>query len=321
MHRLVTGIQSTGNIHLGNYVGAIRQVVELQHEYDCFVFVADLHALNGGLAPETLQKNMMQIAKAYLAAGLDPQRVTLFRQSAVPQHSELATLLAPSASHGMLERAHGFKDAQAKGKPVNGGLFFYPILMAADILLYQGEVVPVGGDQQQHLEMAREIGERFNHTYGQTFTLPQAKLVGGELVKGLDGRKMSKSYDNVIGIFDAPDEIRAKIAKIVTDSKAPEEPKDPEADTIFSIYRRVATSGQADELAARYRAGGLGYREAKDILAEAVITYLTPLQEKKAALDADEQGVRQVLAEGAERARAAAAETIETVKERLGLLP
>ncbi len=323
MARVVTGIQPTGNIHIGNYIGAIRPAVNLQDSHECFLMIADLHGLNGGLEPEVLHQNILDIAKAYLACGLDPENVTLFRQSEVVEHAELSVMLAPSTSHGLLERAHAYKDAMAKGKPVNAGLFYYPVLMAADILLYKAESVPVGSDQQQHLEMTREIAERFNHTYGETFVLPQALLMGGDehLLKGLDGRKMSKSYDNVIGIFDSPDEIRKQVAKIVTDSKLPEEPKDPDTDTIFSIYRHVALPAEVEDLAIRYRGGGIGYKEAKDLLAEALITFLVPIREKKQELDANEDAIHSILTRGAEKARVVASQTVKEVKQKTGLLP
>lgn len=322
MPRVVTGIQATGTIHLGNYVGAIRPVIDLQHSDECYVFIADLHALNGHPEPDRLAASVLEIAKAYLACGLDPDRVTLFRQSAVPGHAELAVMLAPHAGHGLLERAHAYKDAQAKNKPINAGLYFYPVLMAADILLYKGEAVPVGADQQQHLEMTREIAEKFNHQYGELFPLPQPILMGGEehLLKGLDGRKMSKSYDNVIGLFDDPETIRAKCAKIVTDSKAPDEPKDPLTDTIFSIFRHVAPTPAVEELEGRYREGGVGYKEAKELLAEAVISFTTPMREKRAALT-DDHAVRELLRQGAERAETVAQATLREAREHSGLLP
>lgn len=321
--RLVTGIQSTGNVHLGNHIGAIRQVIALQEQYETFVFVADLHALNGITDPKQMVENVLTIAKAYLACGFDPEKATLFRQSAVYEHAELSVMLAPSTSHGLLERAHAYKDLLAKGKIVNAGTFYYPVLMAADILLYKAKVVPVGADQQQHLEMTREIAERFNHTYGETFPLPQPLFMAGSehLLKGIDGRKMSKSYDNAIGLFDSPDEVRAKVAKIVTDSKRPEEPKDPDADTIFSIYRHVAGERDVADLADKYRNGGMSYKEAKDRLAEAIIAYTEPFRAKKAELDADEGAVRAILATGAERARQVANRTLTEVKEKVGLLP
>jgi tryptophanyl-tRNA synthetase len=321
MQRLVTGIQATGNIHLGNYIGAIRQVVELQQSYECSIFVADVHALNTVTDPQQLSDNILTTAKAYIACGLDPERVTMFRQSQVMEHAELAVILAPSTGHGLLERAHAYKDAVAKNKPINAGLFYYPVLMAADILLYKAEVVPVGADQQQHLEMTREIAERFNHTHGETFPLPQGHFMGGEehILKGLDGRKMSKSYNNVIGLFDSPEEIRAKVAQIVTDSKRPEEPKDPQTDTIFSIYRHVASAEAVADVQKRYEQGGIGYKEAKDLLAEAIVTFLSPIREKKAALDADDAHIRDILEQGAAKARPLAQATLREVKEKVGL--
>jgi tryptophanyl-tRNA synthetase len=224
--RLLSGIKPTGSIHIGNYFGAMKQFVDLQNEYESFIFIADLHALNQIQDAKELHRLSQEIASAYLAIGLDPNKVTLFRQSEVPEHSELALIFGAISSMGMLERAHAYKDAVAKNKSVNVGLFTYPILMAADILLYKPSVVPVGHDQQQHVEIATDIAERFNHLYGATFTPPKPLILEeNKIVPGLDGRKMSKSYDNVIGLFDEPEVILKKVAKIVTDSSGPTDPK------------------------------------------------------------------------------------------------
>lgn len=318
MQRLITGIKPTGSIHLGNYFSAIRPMVERQAEYECLLFVADVHALNQVSEAETLRAQILETAKAYLACGLDPERVTLFQQSVMP-NAEIALLIGAQVGLGHLERAHAFKDAKANGRQVNFGLFSYPILMAADILAYQAEVVPVGVDQHQHLEMAREIAEQVNNRYGQLFVLPQALATTSPTIPGLDGRKMSKSYENVIGLFEAPEEIRKKVMRIVTDSKAPEEPKNPEQDTIMQLYRLVAAPDAADALADHYRRGGLSYREAKEILADALVTYLQPIQERKAELDTQEDMVKKILADGAAKARPLAEASLLALKQKLGL--
>ena len=315
--RLVTGIKPTGDIHLGNFFTAIRPVIEMQDQYDCYIFMADLHALNQRTDAEGLRRSIIEIAKAYLAAGLDPQRVALFQQSRLP-HAELETMIGAQIGLGLLERAHAYKDAIAKGNSISYGLFSYPVLMAADILLYQAEVVPVGRDQHQHLEMTREIAERFNHLYGKTFVLPKAVETPFETIPGLDGRKMSKSYNNVIGLFDPPDVLEQKIAKIVTDSKRPEEPKDPN-DTIGQLYKLVNPTS-AESFLKVYAQGGVSYREAKQLLHAAVVGFLAPIQERKQALDLDEDQVLEVLEQGAARARVVADKTVEEVKQKLGLI-
>lgn len=317
--RLVTGIKPTGTLHLGNYFAAIKPALALQEEYESYIFVADVHALNALTDSKALQENILQTAKAYLAAGLDPQKATLFQQSQLP-HGELAMMVGAQTTLGLLERAHAYKDAVAKGNPINFGLFSYPVLMAADILLYQAELVPVGKDQHQHLEMAREIAERFNHLYGQTFVLPKALEHNVPTILGLDGRKMSKSYNNVIGLFDAPEVITQKVMRIVTDSKRPEEPKDPDTDTLFSLYSLVASAEEVQVMRKRYLEGGISYKEAKEMLAAAIIAYVQPIQENKVTLDANEDEVRRILKEGAERAQVIAQQTMQTTRERLGLI-
>lgn len=315
--RLVTGIKPTGDLHLGNLFTAIQPVVALQDEYEGYIFIADLHALNQRTDSEGLNRNILEIAKAYLACGLNPQKTALFQQSMLP-HAELATMIGAQVGLGHLERAHAYKDAIAKGRAANFGLFSYPILMAADILLYQGEAVPVGKDQHQHLEIAREIAGGFNTLYGQTFVSPQTVPTEHATVPGLDGQKMSKSYNNVIGIFDDAATLEKKIMRITTDSKGPTEPKDPN-DTIAQLHRLVAPSA-ADAFDTAYAAGEISYKEAKELLLAATIGFLQPIQERKQALDLNEAEVKQILAEGAERARIVADETIKLVKGRLGLL-
>ena len=318
MKRLVTGIRATGDIHLGNYFAAIKPAVELQSQYESFIFVADVHSLNTVTDSAKLRGHILQTVKAYLAGGLDPAQTTLFQQSRLP-HGNLALMVGAQTSLGLLERAHAYKDAQAKGESVNFGVFSYPVLMAADILMYQAEVVPVGRDQHQHLEMTREIAERFNHLYGKTFTLPQAFIHDVPTIPGLDGRKMSKSYGNVIGIFEEPEDIRKKVMKIITDSKRPEEPKDPDTDTVFSIYKLVSSSEDTESLRKRYVEGGISYKDAKELLAEALVSYLAPIQAKKRELDEDEGKIIRILDEGAERAQVVADQTMKLVRERVGV--
>lgn len=319
MQRLLTGIKATGNFHLGNYFSAIAPMLERQEKYEPYLFIADLHSLNTMTDPAQLKSSILEIAKTYLVAGIDPDKTTMYQQSALPS-SNLATILGAQVGLGLLERAHAYKDAKAKSAPINFGLFSYPVLMAADILLFQADIVPVGKDQQQHLEMTREIAERFNHLYGQTFTLPQALISDIPVIPGLDGRKMSKSYNNTIGIYDDPDTIRAKCAKIVTDSKTPAEPKDPAQDTIAMLYKLVATPEQYQELEHQYQEGGLSYKEAKERLMVALIQFTTPLRECKAQYDANPDQVIEILEAGAERAGALANQTLQTVKTKVGLL-
>ncbi len=317
--RLVTGIRPTGDIHLGNYFAAIKPTVALQDAYECFIFVADLHALNQVSDPVVLNKAILEITKAYLAAGLNPEKVHLFQQSALP-HPELAWMVGAQVGIGVLERAHAFKDSVANGSDINFGLFSYPVLMAADILMYQAEVVPVGKDQQQHVEFARDWAERFNNLYGQTFTLPKAIHPEGiETVPGIDGRKMSKRYDNVIGLFDSAEVLEKKIMRITTDSKRPEEPKDSN-DVIAQLFTLVASEESSRSFTERYTSGGMGYKEAKELLLGAVVEFLRPIQERKASLDQNEQEVRDILHRGAEAARKVAAETIAEARQHLGLV-
>lgn len=319
--RLLSGIKPTGNIHLGNYFGAMRQFLRLQDEYECYIFIADLHALNQIHNPAELSQNILEVAKAYLAVGLDPQKVTLFRQSSLPSHSELCWIFNSITSMGLLERAHAYKDAVAKGeKSIMVGLFDYPVLMAADILLYKPAVVPVGEDQQQHVEMAEDIAQRFNHLFGEVFPIPKG-IIDPEMktVMGLDGRKMSKSYGNVIGLFEDAESLRKKVMSIKTDSRTPEEPKDPDSCTVFAFHKLLTPEPALSELARRYREGGISYKESKELLYESLMNFLGPIQAKKAELDANPEYVRQVLAEGCTKAAAIADRTLEEVKKAVGL--
>ena len=318
--RLLSGIKPTGDIHIGNYFGAMKQFVELQGRYESYVFIADLHALNQIHDPAELNRLIREIAVAYLAVGLDPEKVTLFQQSEVPAHAELCVMLNSICSMGLLERAHAFKDAQAKGKPVNVGLFDYPVLMAADILLYQTDVVPVGKDQQQHVEIAHDLAERFNHLFGATFKLPDTLILEeAGVVTGLDGQKMSKSYNNVIGLFDEPEKLRKKAMSIVTDSREPAEPKDPDTCAVFALHKLV--SGDIlEDLRARYLKGDISYKESKEMLAANLIAFTEPLRERQAEIAARPGYVRDVLDAGRDKARKTAEETLSIAKEHAGLI-
>ena len=267
--RVLSGIQPSGALHIGNYLGAIRQYIDLQRGNDAFYFVADYHALTSVRDAEKLRGYVFDVIVDLLALGLDPEVATLFVQSDVPETTELAWLLTSVTPMGWLEKAVSYKDKVQQGLPAEHGLFAYPVLQAADILLYDADVVPVGQDQKQHLEITRDIADRFNHVYGETFKLPKPHILDGvAVVPGLDGRKMSKSYDNAIEIFDDPRTILKKCKKIVTDSTPVEAPKDPEKDTLFQLFRLFAPLEDVAEVEGRYRAGGIGYGEVKTRLAE-----------------------------------------------------
>jgi tryptophanyl-tRNA synthetase len=316
-HRILSGIKPTGEMHIGNYFGAIQQQITLAHESDAYIMIADLHALNQVHDAAILRSNITSTLIAYIACGLDPEKVTLFQQSTVPAHAELTQILGAQVSLGLLERSHAYKDSIANGKPVNLGLFSYPVLMAADILLYQPEFVPVGNDQKQHVEIAVDLAQQFNHRYGEVFRIPK-EYIPAEVgtIPGLDGRKMSKSYGNVLGLFEDPERIREKVMKITTDSRRPEEVKEP--DTIVHLLSLVDAAA-GDQLRSRYLAGGVGYREAKELLAEALIKKFAPLRERSLSLAEDHNYLARVLTKGAEKAAVVANETLHAAQRACGL--
>jgi tryptophanyl-tRNA synthetase len=318
--RVLSGIQPTGRSHWGNYFGAIRQHIALQDNEQAFYFIADLHALTTIRDPKLLQENTREVALAYLALGLDPQRATLFRQSDVPEVAELTWLLMTVTPMHLLEKCHAYKDKKSKGLPADAGLFNYPVLMAADILLYDSDLVPVGADQVQHVEVTRDIAQRFNGIYGEVLTLPQALVVEATAkVPGTDGEKMSKSYDNTIEIFEDPKRLRKKIMSIKTDSTPVEEPKDPERCSLFALYQLFATPEQQDALAKRYRAGGMGYGEAKQALYDAAIAYFAEARARREQLAANPSLVDDILKTGAQKARAKAREVLNRARTACGL--
>lgn len=317
--RLVTGIKPTGDIHVGNYFGAMRQILELQESYDAYIFIADLHGLNQIQNAQAMQENCLEIAKAYLAIGLDPHKVTLFRQSDVREHAELCWIFNTFTPMATLELAHAYKDAMANGKPATVGLFDYPILMAADILLYDPKIVPVGNDQRQHIEIAREVARDFNRIFGETFVEPKERIHKDvAVVPGTDGRKMSKSYKNTIGLFDTEEATKKACMSIVTDSRGADEPKDPDTCKIFALHRLFSTE-KLPEIERRYRNGAISYKESKELLAENINTFLRPIREKKKELDLNPQAVLDILAVGAKKAGKIAREKMSAVRLATGL--
>lgn len=321
-NRVFSGIQPSGaQVHIGNYLGAMKRFVTLATEHETMVCVVDLHALTSVENAAALRANSASLAAAYVAIGLDPAKTTIFRQSDVPEVCELAWYLACQFPLGLLERATKIKESRAKNLNVNSGLMFYPVLMAADILLYQAGKVPVGADQKQHLEMSREVAQRFNHTFDrEVFVVPEPLIQESTgVIPGLDGRKMSKSYDNYIGLFEEPKKIKELIGKIVTDSKSLEEPKDPDSCNIFSLYKLFATEAEQQEVAARYRAGGYGYGHAKAALFEAMNRELTPLRDRYKEWIARPADLEAMLQDGAKRARAIADQTMAEVREVVGV--
>lgn len=320
--RALTGIQPSGIAHLGNLFGAMLPIVKLckQHE-NSVVMIADLHSLTTVHDAQKLRSYTFDVAVDLLALGIDPEKTIFFRQSEIPEHAELTWILSTVTSFGLLKRAHSFKDKIAKGFEPSTGLFIYPVLMACDILLYDADIIPVGKDQKQHLEMTRDIAEKFNHTFGETFKLPEPQISEQTaVVPGIDGQKMSKSYGNTIEIFADEKTLKKQVMSIVTDSKPVEAPKEPKGNTIFEIFRLFANEAEQAEFAARFRAVGMGYGDAKKALFEKANSFLSPLREKRAQIAANPEYVREVLAAGAQKARVIAEKKLQVVKERVGLL-
>ncbi|MDA0657722.1 MAG: tryptophan--tRNA ligase [Planctomycetota bacterium] len=318
--RVLSGIQPTGRFHWGNYFGAIRQYIALQHEGDALYFIANLHALTTVRDAAQLQQNGLDAAIDLLALGLDPNRATLFLQSDVPEVSELCWILMSGASFGLLERCHAYKDKVARGVKPGVGLFTYPVLMAADILAYDSNVVPVGEDQVQHIEVTRDLASSFNHQYGETLLLPTARLVSDAArVPGTDGQKMSKSYRNTLDIFADAKVQRKEIMGIQTDSRPMEQPKDPDTDHLFQLYSLFASNSDRDAMAARYWAGGFGYGDIKKSIADLSGDYFAEARAHRNEIAAAPQKVHEILQDGASRARAKASEVLLRVKNACGL--
>lgn len=320
--RSLSGIKPSGTPHLGNLLGMIRPAIELQEDHDAFYFIADLHALTTVRDRQLLREHTLEIAATFLALGLDPARAVFWRQSDVPEVCELSWILSCVTSMGMLERAHAWKAAKDRGDEgaEPHGLFAYPVLMAADILLYDADVVPVGKDQVQHVEMCRDMAGRFNDLFGTALVLPKAHVrTEVHTVPGTDGRKMSKSYHNTIPIFLPPKSMKKALMAVTTDSKTLEEPKDPETCNVFALYKLFAPADAQADLALRYRAGNFGYGHAKAALVQAVETTLGPARDRYEQLRRDEDTLEDVLHAGAARARSVAGAVIDRVRTQAGI--
>ena len=318
--RVLSGIQPSGSLHIGNYFGAMRQHIQLQAEHECFYFIADYHALTSNPAPAEVTKHALDVTMDYLALGLDTEKTVFWRQSDVPEVTELTWLLSCVTPMGLLQRCTSYKDKVAQGLSPNHGLFAYPVLQAADILIYKSDLVPVGADQKQHIEVTRDISIRFNNTYGEIFTVPSEHIIESvAVVPGTDGQKMSKSYGNTIEIFEPEKSLRKNVMRIVTDSTPVDEPKDPDKCSVFALLKLVASSEELAEWEKKYRDGGMGYSEAKKRLAELLIDYFKPYRQKRAELEGNIDYVKEVLVRGAERAKAVAAQTLAQARKAVGL--
>lgn len=319
--RVLSGVKPTGKAHIGNYLGAMKNHVAMQDECESFIFIADLHSLTTVKNREELQTLILDLALDYLALGIDPEKTTFFRQSDIHEHAELTWILNCVAPMSMLELAHAYKDAVAKGaKEINAGVFIYPVLMAVDILIYKPHIVPVGKDQKQHVEIARDIAGKFNRTFGEVFIIPEPYIPKEvAVVTGTDGQKMSKSYGNTIEIFAPEKQLKKQVMGIITDSTSVEQPKDPDKDNVYKLYSYFATGDEKNSLQEKYLAGGFGYGDAKKLLLEKILDELKPYREEREKLKQNMDFVREILKNGADKARIIASATKAEVWEKVGL--
>jgi tryptophanyl-tRNA synthetase len=318
--RILSGIQPSGTVHIGNYFGMMRPAIALQSEGDAFYFIADYHALTSLKDPATLRENGRRVALDFLACGLDPERAALFRQSDVPQVTEFAWILSTIAPMGLLERAHSYKDKIARGMSASAGLFTYPVLMAADILIYDSDIVPVGKDQKQHIEITRDLAVKMNETFGEILKLPEPRIQSAtETVPGIDGQKMSKSYGNTIDVFGDEKEMRKQVMSIVTDSSPVEAPKDPESSTIFQLYSLFATKEETGAMREAFQRGGTGYGDFKKELFAKLWDYFEPMRQRREEILRDQSYIDNVLSRGAQRANEVADKVMDRVRAAVGL--
>ncbi len=318
--RILSGIQPSGKLHIGNYFGMMRPAIERQAEGEAFLFIANYHALTSVSDPAALRAATREVAIDFLACGIDPERTAFYRQSDVPEVTELTWLLSTVTPMGLLERCHSYKDKTARGIASTHALFSYPVLMAADILAVQADVVPVGRDQKQHVEVTRDLAMKFNNAFGEVFRIPRPEIRDDvAVVPGIDGQKMSKSYGNTIELFGDPAEARRRIMRIVTDSRALEEPKDPSTCNVYALFRLFADEDERRDMEARYAAGGLGYGTVKKELAERFEAAFAPIRARRAEIEADPDFVEGVLRKGAERARGEARATLAAARRAIGL--
>jgi tryptophanyl-tRNA synthetase len=319
--RILSGLQPSGRLHIGNYFGMMEAALKLQHEGDAYYFIADYHSLTSIHDGKLLRDHVRNLAIDFLACGLDPAKCVFFRQSDVPEHTELAWILSTVTPMGLLERCHSYKDKVANGISASHGLFAYPVLMAADILIYDSDLVPVGRDQKQHVEVTRDIAIKMNEAFGEgLFKLPVPRIRDETaVVPGLDGQKMSKSYDNTIQLFEEPAALKKKIMGIKTDSTPVESPKATEGSSILALYKLAASPADYDTMVADFQRGGIGYGDFKKRLLQAVSDHFAPFRERRLEITADPKYVDRVLAEGAEKARAVARKTVARVRDAVGL--
>jgi tryptophanyl-tRNA synthetase len=318
---LLSGVKPTGRPHIGNYFGAMKQFVDMQNDYNCLFMLADYHALNLIQDRAEMSQAILDLAIDYLALGLDPQKSIIFKQSDVSEHTELCWIFDTITTMPYLMRAHAYKDAEAKQKEIVVGTFNYPMLMAGDILLYDTDVVPVGQDQKQHVEYARDTAQKFNFIFkSDVFKLPEAKILENvAVVPGTDGQKMSKSYGNTIELFAEPEEIKKAVMNIPTDSKGIDEPRNPEDDNVFKLHKLFAGADQLTELRERYEKGGLGHKESKEILITNIEKFIAPLREKRKQIASDTDYVLDILRDGGKRAKQKAEKKMETIREAIGV--
>jgi len=318
LKRVLSGIQPSGKLHLGNYFGAMKHHISLQEKNEAFYFIADYHSLTSIHNSEELRDNVINVAMDYLALGLDVEKTVFFRQSDVPQVTELAWILSTITPMGLLERCHSYKDKIAQGVSPTHGLFAYPVLMAADILIYDSKLVPVGKDQKQHIEVTRDIALKFNNLYGEIFSIPEEYIMEQyAVVPGIDGRKMSKSYNNAIDLFCDDETLRKKVMSVVTDSAGLQDKKDPGKCNLFALYSLFASKEEKNEMAERYKKGGLGYKTVKDELYSKFKECFDPYREKRQSYN--KKYVTEILFEGAVRAQCVAQETLEKVRDAVGI--
>jgi len=318
--RILSGIQPSGVLHIGNYFGMIQPAIALQAEGEALYFIANYHALTSVRDAETLRENSRRVAIDLLACGFEPDRGALFLQSDVPRVTELAWILSTVAPMGLLERAHSYKDKLARGMSASAGLFTYPVLMAADILIYDSDAVPVGKDQKQHIEMTRDLAVKMNEQYGQIFKLPEPRIrAETEVVPGIDGQKMSKSYGNTIDLFGDEKETRKRVMSIVTDSKPVEAPKNPDESTVFQLFSLFASPSEREDMRARFENGGTGYGDFKKQLFEKLWQHFAPMRKRREELLADKAYINDVLGRGAQRANEIADDVMTRVRAAVGL--
>ncbi|MFT7513991.1 MAG: tryptophanyl-tRNA synthetase [Candidatus Omnitrophota bacterium] len=319
--RVLSGIQPSGKLHIGNYFGMMKPALALQGDNEVFLFIANYHALTSIGDAEELRQHTIDVALDLLACGLEPEKTVLYRQSAIPEVNELAWMLSTITPMGLLERGHSFKDKTAKGIASNHALFAYPVLMAADILIVNSDIVPVGKDQKQHLEMTRDIAQKFNNRFGEVFKLPEPQIKDDvAVVPGIDGEKMSKSYNNTIDIFgESLKKTRKQIMSVITDSKQLEDPKDPDTCNVFALYKLFADEAQIQEMRANYTGGNYGYGHAKKALAELFETYFEPMRARREELEQHVDYVEDVLRKGADRAREETAKVMSSARQAMGL--